>query len=248
MRRFVFLMAFVAATVEAQQPTSAWSFRTRLEIKANYRNSNAERFQLRFPFPDDFLPPGATAGFLETVDEGSQLEASLVSLVLDASYRELFAARAKIDAIDLYDRNPTSDDRKIDADELWIRVGPKPEGLELPASPTTLFAQLGKAPKIERQPVRLLESYGIASTAFNRFEDTQLLVGGSIARNVYWRAQVSNGNPLFFRDPNALAGDNGTEARRPPNPNPRLKSGFPILYDAETEDYFFDTEKMEVGG
>src|SRR5688500_16541221 len=100
---------------------------------------------------------------------------------------------------------------------------------------------------MERQPVRLLESYGVASTAFNRFEDVQLLVGGSLGRNLYWRAQASNGNPVFFRDVNALAGDNGISELLQPNPDPELKSGFPILYDAEVEDYFFDTSEMEVG-
>jgi hypothetical protein len=59
---------------------------------------------------------------------------------------------------------------------------------------------------MERQPVRLLESYGLAATAFNRFEDIQALVGGTVGRNFYWRFQASNGNPVFLRDPNALAG------------------------------------------
>ena len=56
------------------------------------------------------------------------------------------------------------------------------------------------------------------------------MVGG----HIYFRAQVSNGNPTFFRDPNALAGDNGTA--REPNPDPNLWSGFPIFYHAEVEE------------
>ena len=32
-------------------------------------------------------------------------------------------AHAKIDFIDLYDRNPTSTDRNVDVDEAWIRFG-----------------------------------------------------------------------------------------------------------------------------
>lgn len=38
-----------------------------------------------------------------------------------------------------------------------------------------------------------------------------------------------------MRDPNVLAGDNGTNPTPPPNHNPELKSGIVILYDAEVE-------------
>jgi hypothetical protein len=60
---------------------------------------------------------------------------------------------------------------------------------------------------------------------------------------------VTQGNPLFFRDPNALAGDNGTPELDPvahPNPDPELESGFPILYDAEVEDPDFGGD-LELG-
>lgn len=229
----------------AEAPTWLWG--TRLEIRANYRNSEEDRVPLRFQFPPGSLPPGQTVGFEETVDAGAHLEVSLISLTLDTAFGDIFAARAKIDAIDLYDRNPTSEDRTVDADEFWIRFGQKPEGLALPRG-TTVFVQAGKAPKIERQPVRLLESYGLASTAFNRFEDVQILIGGSAGTNLYWRAQASSGNPVFLRDPNALAGDNGIEELRQPFPDPELKSGFPIIYDAEVEGYFFDADHIELGG
>jgi hypothetical protein len=110
-----------------------------------------------------------------------------------------------------------------------------------------VFVLFGKAPKFERQPDRNLESYGLVSTAFNRFEDMQLQLGGNLGSNLYWRAQVSNGNPVFFRDPNALAGDNGNDdLHNIPNPELHLNSGFPILYDAEAEEVSFD--KTEVGG
>lgn len=250
MSRFIALCLLAAVSVEAQEAfpgASNWRWDASLDLRANYRDSAHDRFRLSFPFPPHFLPPGQTSAFQETVDAGAHWEVSLVSLTLDMGYLDLFAARIKIDAIDLYDRNPTSGDRKVDADELWIRFGPRPEGLDLPAG-TTLFLQMGKAPKMERQPVLLLESYGLASTALNRFEDTQVLLGGSVGRNLYWRAQVSSGNPVFFRDPNALAGDNGIAELRQPFPNPELKSGFPILYDAEVEDYFLETDHLETGG
>ncbi|HVT43753.1 MAG TPA: hypothetical protein VMT00_05135 [Thermoanaerobaculia bacterium] len=220
--------------------------RSRLELRANIRDSNQERFALRFPFPPEFLPPGQTTGFMETVDGGRTAEVSLASLIFDLEYRSLFGARARIDAVDLYSRNPTSEDRKVDLEELWLRFGEMPERLELPGG-TSLFLLMGKAPKMERQPVRLLESYGVTSTSFNRFNDVQFQLGGSFGRHLYWRSQYSSGNPLFFRDTNALAGDNGIRELLQPFPNPELKSGFPILYDAEVEDYFFETDNPELG-
>jgi hypothetical protein len=125
-----------------------------------------------------------------------------------------------------------------------MQFGRRGEFLGTQGSP--VYALFGKAPKFERQPERNLESYGLVSTAFNRFEDIQLQLGGDLGEHIYWRAQVSNGNPVFFRDPNALAGDNGNDDLRFPNPEIHLFSGFPILYDAETEEVSF--HKAEVGG
>jgi hypothetical protein len=158
----------------------------------------------------------------------------------------VFAAHAQLHAQDKYRRNPTSEDKKMDADELWIRIGTKPDFLDRP-SRTSIFLQMGKFPKMERQPIRLLESYGLAATAFNRFEDVGFMTGGSIGRNLYWRVQATSGNPLYFRDPNALAGDNGIKELLLPNPDPRLKSGFPILYNTETQGYSLNTEHLQLG-
>jgi hypothetical protein len=213
-----------------------WTWSHRIELRANYRWSREQSHPIPFPFD----PPQ----FLTTVDPGHQVELNVADLQLDFGYGELFAARAKVHAQAKHRRNPTSTDRQIDADELFVRIGRKPEFLERPAG-TTFFVQAGKFPKMERQPVRLMESYGLAATAFNRFEDVQLLVGGTIGRNFYWRAQAANGNPLFIRDPNALAGDNGTPDSL--RFDPELGSGFPILYNAETEDLFFDTANMQIG-
>lgn len=227
--------------------TSLWTWRARAEIRANYRDSNEERFVTRFVFPPAIRPPGQTNAIEETVDPGHHAELSVANLQLDLGYGTLLAARAKIHAQDKYRRNPTTSDKKIDADELWVRIGDKPEFLDRPEK-TSFFLQLGKAPKMERQPTRLLESYGLASTVFNRFEDVQALVGGSVGRNLYWRLQLANGNPLFFRDPNALAGDNGTNGERAVPPTlPPLHSGFPILYNAEVEEYFFNTKNLQFG-
>src|SRR5688572_29643683 len=212
----------------AAQDTWTWGYR--LELRADYRWSDDERHPVQFP-------PGA---FLRTPDPGHHVELNVADLQLDGGYGDLFAVRAKVHVQGLHRRNPTSTDRKIDADELFVRVGPYPEFLERPDG-TTFFVQAGKFPKMERQPVRLMESYGLAATAFNRFEDLQVLAGGTVGRSLYWRVQAANGNPLFFRDPNALAGDNGTDEELRGDVT-KFGSGFPILYNAETEDLFFNTE------
>lgn len=228
------------------QTTSDWTFRSRIELRANYRDSKEDRFPLKFPFLPIQLPVGQTSAFEETVNAGHHAELSVAQLKLDVGYGRFLAAHAQIHATDKYRRNPTTTDRKVDADELWVLAGVKPEFLARPDA-TSVFVQLGKFPKFERQPIRLLESYGLAATAFNRFEDVGVMTGGSIGRNLYWRVTATSGNPLFLRDPNALAGDNGIPLLMTPNPDPKLKSGFPILYDTRVEDLRLDTSNMSVG-
>jgi hypothetical protein len=247
MRRTAALFLVCLATPLLGQTSSDWTLKHRLELRANYRDSKEEAFNLRFPFPARLLPIGQTVGKMETVDAGTHAELSVAQLRLDLGYKEWFLAHAQIHGVDKYRRNPTSDDRKIDADELWLRIGTKTEFLERPQG-TSFFLQMGKFPKMERQPIRLLESYGLAATAFNRFEDVGFMAGGSVGRNLYWRLQATSGNPFYFRDPNALAGDNGIKLLLTPNPDPRLKSGFPILYNTETEGYFLKTDHVQTGG
>ncbi|HEU4886798.1 MAG TPA: hypothetical protein VFV49_02855, partial [Thermoanaerobaculia bacterium] len=231
-------LLFVCVSGFAQESKDAWSWAHKTEIRANYRWSKEERINRPFPPP----PPQTV---LATPDPGSHVELNVADLQLDLGYGDWLAARAKVHVAAKHRRNPTSTDDDIDADELWVRIGEKPEFLARPDG-TSFFLQAGKFPKMERQPVRLLESYGLAATSFNRFEDVQLLGGGTIGRNFYWRAQVSNGNPLFLRDPNALAGDNGT-AQRLRGEETDFGSGFPILYNAEVEDLVFDTSNMQTG-
>jgi hypothetical protein len=206
-------------------------------INLNYRNSEDHRFRSNYPFP---VPV-----YLTPPDPGSSFEISDVTLVLDLAISESVVGKVKIDFIDLYDRNPTSSDDKIDVDEAWVRFGPKYESRIMPDG-TTFYALLGKAPKFEKQIVRNLESYGLVSTAFNRMEDLQLQIGGSVGRNVYWRAQVSNGNPLYMRDPNLIAGDAGVTDTI--SEYPGFGYGYPILYDAEVEAYDANEGKYELGG
>lgn len=211
-----------------------------IEAKAHYRDSELFRIASPYPFPSFFLPPGQTQAFLETVNDGEHFELSTFTLLVDAAWGENLAAHAKVDFIDLYDRNPTSSDKEIDVDELWIRFGSDPRVM---AEKFGLYAKIGKFEHFERQNDRHLESYGLVSTAFNRFEDQGVELGLDFGKHLYLRGSLTQGNPLFFRDPNALAGDNGTPEKNPvanPNPIPELETGFPILYDAEVEDLDVD--------
>lgn len=245
-KRLSFLLIAVCLAPAAAGQSTSWDLRHRVELRASYRDSAQERFQLRFNFPPEFLPVGQTNGFMETVDAGGHVELSVASLQLDARYGTWFRARAKVHAVDKHRRNPTSNDRTADVDELFVVFGDMPEFFERPEG-TSFFVLLGKSPRMDRQPVRLLESYGLAATSFNRFEDVQAIAGGTLGRNLYWRIQAANGNPLYFRDANALAGDNGIPELLETNPDPDLKSGFPIFYNAETEDLFFDSESVQFG-
>jgi hypothetical protein len=234
---------FVVCSPLSAQEQDVWSWALRTEVRANYRWSQEESISRPFPEP---RVPGGPLTMLKTPDPGSHVELNVADLQLDLGYGDWLAARAKIHAQAKHRRNPTSTDDQVDTDELWVRFGVKPEFLARPNG-TSFFAQAGKFPKMERQPVRLLESYGLAATSFNRFEDVQLLIGGTVGRNFYWRAQAANGNPLFIRDPNALAGDNGDPDQILRGQDPELGSGFPILYNAETEDLFFDTSNVQIG-
>ena len=238
------MVALLAAqSVLAQD---AWTLRYRVELRANYRNSKEQIFPLKTPFPSELLPVGKTVGSMETVNAGRHGELSVAQVRLDAAYGNLFAAHAQLHAQDKYRRNPTSEDRQTDADELWMRFGPRPDFFERPNG-STIFLQMGKFPRMERQPIRLLESYGLAATSFNRFEDVGFMAGGTVGRNLYWRLQGTSGNPFYFRDANALAGDNGIRELRLAHPDPHLKSGFPILYNTETEGYFLKTDHVQFG-
>lgn len=204
-----------------------------LEAKAHYRRSDENRFPIR-----TFLPP-AKQSFLETVDSGDHFELSVLTLFADATWNEHLVAHAKIDFIDLYERNPTSSADKADLDELWLRIGHDSQPAALPAG-WGAYAKAGKFAKFERQNDRHLESYGLVSTAFNRIEDVGLELGLDLGRHVYLKGSLTQGNPVFLRDPNALAGDNGTPEFRQPDPNPDLKNGIVIPYDAATQDVDVD--------
>jgi len=217
-----------------------------LEAKTNFRHSEENRFLVPFDFDGRPGPDFVVRGFEETVNAGSHFEVSAITLLLDADWGDGLAAHGKVDFIDLYDRNPTSTDKEVDVDEAWIRFGIEPEPAAL-APRSGVYLKIGKMPKFERQDDRHLESYGLVSTAFNRLEDAGAELGASFGRHVYVKLSATQGNPLFIRDPNALAGDNGTPNRSTLDANPELKSGIVILYDAEVEDLDVDGD-LELGG
>lgn len=234
-----------SAAAEPAAPVTGHSFG--FEVKAGYRDSELAKVQSPFPFPPSFLPVGQTHGFMETVDEGGHFELAVVSLFYKGAFENNLATKVKVDLIDKWDRNPTSSDREFDVDEAWIRWGPEVE----PAADHqgyTAYVKVGKFPKFERQDDRHLESYGLVSTAFNRAEDVGLEVGFDLGRHFYIKTSFTQGNPLFIRDVNALAGDNGTPELDPTSfPDPELKSGLPIFYDADVDDLDFENPETGLG-
>ena len=233
-----------AASEPEGEPKDGFKVRLSGELKLHGRWSEDDRFPLAFPFPPEFVPVGQPNVALQTVAPGASLEVGRALVNLDVDMPRGIAGHVQIGLINLYDRNPTSTDHTLDVREAWVSFGTKRGSLE-PLPGSSFYALVGKAPKLERQPFRRLESYGLVSTAFNRFNDLQLQVGGSVGTRFYFAAQLSAGNPIFMRDPNALAGDNGTDM--PPNPDPKLHSGFPILYHAEVEELETD-DRFEYGG
>ncbi|MDZ7791604.1 MAG: hypothetical protein U5L08_14140 [Xanthomonadales bacterium] len=241
LERALLLPALLTASTVAtgQEAPTEWDVDFGIEARLHYRDSESTRIPVNFPFTPDMLPPGETQGFMETVEAGRHVEFSLISFIANIGYGERFLAHARADFIDRHERNPTSGDSKVDVDQLWLRWGRE----ITPALPDEGFGgylKLGKFEKFERQDDRHLESYGLVSTAFNRLEDVGAEFGFDLGGNFYLKGSITQGNPLFIRDPNALAGDNGIDALLRPNPDPELKTGIPILYDAEIEGLDFD--------
>lgn len=241
----VIAMPGLATPARADNGASEWQADFGFETRAHYRNSDRNRFPVNFPFPPEMLPPGRDRAFIETVDPGGHFEVSVLSLIANIQRGDNLTAHARFDFFDRHDRNPTSGDRRVDIDQAWVRFGRETDPAIL-ADGFGGYAKLGKFEKFERQDDRHLESYGLVSTAFNRFEDLGVEFGVDLSANFYLKGSVTQGNPLFFRDPNALAGDNGTDAFRRPNPQPEFNSGIPVLYDAEIEGLDFDG-KPELG-
>jgi len=211
------------------------------EMNFNWRDSAFVEHRLNVPFPPEFWEPGDDAVYLRTVDPGSHFEMSDVELGLDVQFTNRFSGRALVHVIDLYNRNPTSIDEDVFVRELWLRYG-QVDRPHHRLVPWAWYVEVGKAPRFAKQIVRHLESYGLWGTAVNRFEIWQVQAGVNLGGSFYLRGQYGIAGPLFMRDPNALAGDNGTDDRVPGNVNPQYNSGFPILYDARPPNFSLDGE------
>lgn len=219
------------------------------EIKGHLRDTDEARFPSPFAFTENMIPPGQNQVFLEAVEPGSHAEVSVATLWLEAWWRSWLSAKGKLDLIDRYDRNPTSEDHEYDLDEAWLRVGWETEPGRIPEEGWKPYVKIGKFPKFERQDDRHLESYGLVSTASNRFEDVGVEFGLDLGRWIYLKTSYTAGNPVFIRDPNALAGDNGIPLLdgRVTNPDPELGSGIVILYETDNDNYDFSHPEFGLG-
>jgi hypothetical protein len=238
MRRVLIALVLCAAPAAQAQDsllgtdaltTESGRFRLKVEMKLNARSSNSL----------DFLVGNTGAPFV--VDEStpsphSSYEISDVELAGEGDLAKGIFARVVIHFLDLYNRNPTSSAQRIFVREAFVRFGKKYEVLkEMPG--TTVYLDLGREPRFTKEVTRKLESYGLWGTAVGRFEETGAEAGGSFGSHLYWRASATGGTPLFFRDPNALAGDNGTPERTIGSTIPPVYgSGFPIMYDTMATD------------
>lgn len=233
---------FVGALVSSQA-VYADGIDFKMETKVNYRNSDDNHWPVNFPFHPEMLPVGQSQAWLETVDEGSHIEVSNIAFFWNWIGDNKVTIQAKVDAIDLYERNPTSSDYNLSIDRFILRYGDKHTQGALPED-TDFYVQFGKFGKFERQEDRHTESYGLVSTAFNRVEDSGLELGVDGSAGWYGKFSLTSGNPVFVRDPNALAGDHGVEKNPPVNFDPDLKVGVPILYDAEVEGFDFSNPEL----
>jgi hypothetical protein len=233
------LAAMPAAAQDAEPAPTAPDFRLGGEFKAGYRWSKAEQSSVFFPFPANFLPPGQTQVFMRTPDPGGSFEVQHLALSGSGEIGSGVFVRIEVRLLDLYNRNPTSSDDRVFLRQAYVRLGRKAEPLDETAG-SRLYAQFGMAPRFTKQMVRHLESYGMWGTSVGRFEQPQLELGARLSKTLYLRGMLGSGNPVFFRDTNALAGDNGTPERQPGNVRPIYESGFPWLYDAKASDVNFN--------
>ncbi len=219
----VLLAGLSAVPADAQEKMGFTFFG---EMNFNFRDSRFVEHRLNVPFPPEFWEAGDDAVYLRTVDPGTHFEMSDVELGLDARFSEKFSGRVLVHVLDLYNRNPSSIDDEVFVREFWLRYG-QVDRQHRKLEPWAWYVEAGKAPRFAKQIVRHLESYGLWGTAVNRFEIPQIQVGVNLGGSFYFRGQYGIAGPLFMRDPNALAGDNGTWDRVPGDVEPPIQLGFP---------------------
>lgn len=234
----------LAPNGEAGAPGEAWQsrFTWHLEGKLSVRSSS----HVQYVGVYGQLPTRSGDGpehVPETPDPGTSLELSKIAVSCNAEITPDIRAAVKVHLLDLYDRNPTSSDDRIFLREAWVQLGRRDDAMN-PSPGHSLYLLVGKAPRFTKQRDRRLESYGLLGNAVGRFEQVQVQAGGGFGRHLYWRAHLANPNPLFFRDPNALAGDNGTPDAEGGS---AYGTGFVMLYDAKAVDISFSGQ-IEAGG
>lgn len=205
-------------------PPAPRRFKLGIELDANLRHSVDTNEASRYPY----LQPQ------ETVDPGSHAEISNVALLADYNPSPLWRAHLRFNGVNLYYRNPTSTDHPYDLAELWVRFGRETGPAIVPERPG-MYVKLGKFARPEREQDRHLQSYGLVGTAFDLFEDAGLEVGADLGRHFFVKAALTQGNPLFIRDTNALAGDTPDLLALDPEYRARLNGGLTILYDTHVE-------------
>src|SRR5436190_10435916 len=125
-----------AAAEATAEPGLQWKLG--VEAKLHYRHSDDNSVVIP-NFPINVGHPVT----LSTVDPGSHIELSTVTLVGDASWGENLAGNVRIDVGNLYDRNPTSTGKKIIVHDAWLRLGRESRPAMAPESSGGYF-KLGK--------------------------------------------------------------------------------------------------------
>ena len=207
----------------------------------NVRTSRAIEFPLAVvgaPFPV----------VLETVSPHTSAEISNIELVAEGDLTPDILARVVLHFLDLYNRNPTSTPTASSCARPVLRFGTKWEALkEMPG--TTVYLGLGKAPRFSKQihaAARKLRPVGHGREPLRGDGGRS----GRLVRAACLLARERDGRHArsIFRDPNALAGDNGTPERTVGSTVPVVYgSGIPILYDTMETDVNF-SGRFQLGG
>src|SRR5512140_1076100 len=164
------LAAGVAASAAAQDSmlggasplvSSSGALPLQVEIKSAVRSSRA----LSITVPNTATPFPIV---MRTVDPGVSVELPNLGFTLEADLTPDIFARAVVNVLDLYNRNPTSSADRIQLREAFVRFGKKVDTLRV-ADGTSVYLQIGKAPRFSKQITRRLESYGLWGTAVGRF-------------------------------------------------------------------------------
>jgi hypothetical protein len=215
----------------APAPVPTPGFRLGVEVKVGFRDSK----DLSTPIFTPYGPSRPGPLFQRTADPGTSLELDTINVRVEGNLAKDLVAAAEVHFLDLYSRNPTSSGDRVALREAWVRAG----------ATDGLYVLAGLAPRFSKPTTRRLESYGMWGTAVGRYEEPQVEAGISLGSHAFAKAMVGVGNPLFLRDTNALAGDNGTPDRIPGSPERVYETGLPILYDARATDV--STSRLEWG-